>query len=59
MTPTSTNLQLTALAAIGHDRAVAAINHSIGRGYTDVHEPSTQPSRHHGDDSRGNEKSGS
>jgi len=56
MTPTSTKRQLKALAALGHDRAVAAINHSIAQGYTGVYEPSVQPSRHHGHDPRGNKK---
>jgi hypothetical protein len=40
--PTSTQQQLSRLKGFGHDRAIAAINHSIANGWQGIHEPTTQ-----------------
>jgi pyocin large subunit-like protein len=39
LTPLSTKKQLSELEAMGEDRAVAAIEHSIKKGYTGIYEP--------------------
>lgn len=39
LTPTATRQQLTNLKEMGHDRAIAAIEHSIANGYTGIFEP--------------------
>lgn len=39
LTPTSVNRQIRELESIGHDRTIAAINHSIAKGYQGIYEP--------------------
>ncbi len=41
MTPTAISKALAKLERMGHDRAVAALDHSVGNGWTGIHEPST------------------
>jgi hypothetical protein len=41
LTPTSTRQQFKTLEAMGEDRAIAAINHSIGNGWTGIFEPAS------------------
>jgi hypothetical protein len=42
LTPTSTKKQLAELAEMGVDRAIAAINHSIKKGWQGIFEPDRQ-----------------
>lgn len=42
ITPTSANKQLKELGAMGEPNAIAAINHSIAKGYTGIFPPSQQ-----------------
>ena len=42
MTPTATKSQLKKLQEMGHDRAIAAINHSIANSWTGIFEPDSR-----------------
>lgn len=44
LTPTTTKRQITKLEAMGYDRGIAAIEHSISNGYTGLFEPSSRDS---------------
>ena len=41
MTPTAVTRAIAKLERMGHDRAVAALDHSVSNGWTGIHEPST------------------
>lgn len=46
MTPTAVKRALAKLAAMGHDRAIAALEHSTANGYTGIFEPDRKDVKH-------------